>query len=111
MRKCADVQGHAEVKRVMIFDSPDGVFFFEYITSDDSNSRSDTWFENIEDAESYADSEFGVKITNWIEIDDPLEHCQHDWITPVRIKGRNLGTPEWGKLEMLKDGQWVDIES
>lgn len=44
----------------------------------------------------------------WIDIDEPLPDCQHDAFIPIRVKGRADGMPEWGKLETLKDGKWVE---
>ena len=46
----------------------------------------------------------------WIDIEDPLPYCQHDAFLPVRVKGRDTGKPQWGKLEILKDGKWMDYE-
>ena len=45
----------------------------------------------------------------WIEMEDPLPDCQHDAFVPLRVKGRDIGKPEWGKYETLKDGKWVDF--
>lgn len=42
------------------------------------------------------------------EINDLLPDCQRDAFLPIRVKGRNTGNPQWGQLEILKDGQWVD---
>ena len=39
---------------------------------------------------------------------DPLPFCQHDAFIPVRVKGRNVGKPEWGKFEVLQDGEWIE---
>ena len=46
----------------------------------------------------------------WIEIEDPLPDCQHDAFIPLRVKGRSTGKPEWGKIETLKDGEWVEYK-
>ena len=64
----------------------------------------------------YADFEFAredwedeIDEQGWIVIDDPLPDCQHDCFLPIRIKGRNIGKPEWGQYEILKDGKWEDF--
>ncbi len=48
-------------------------------------------------------SEFSLKA-------DPLPDCQHDAFLPIRVKGRDIGKPQWGQFEILKDGQWVDCD-
>ena len=44
----------------------------------------------------------------WIPIDDPLPYCQHDAFLPIRVKGRDIGEPQWGKLEILENGKWKE---
>ena len=39
---------------------------------------------------------------------DPPPGGQHDSFLPVRVKGRDAGKPEWGKYEILRDGEWVE---
>ena len=99
-----------ELKRLMIYDSEDGVYLFGYNTEIDSDSLWDYWFENIEDAINDCIEDYNISKEDWTEIPDPLEYCQHDWINPVRIIGRNLGKPEYGKLEKLIDGKWIKLE-
>jgi len=38
---------------------------------------------------------------DWISINEPIADCQHDIISPVRIKGRELGKPQMGNYEKL----------
>lgn len=45
-----------------------------------------------------------------MELEDPLPYCQHDAFVPVRVKGRNIGKPEWGKFEVLRDGSWIEYK-
>ena len=59
-------------------------------------------------AELYDDWDGLVDERGWIDIGDPLPYCQHDAFLPIRVKGRDTGDPEWGKYEILKDGQWVE---
>ena len=44
----------------------------------------------------------------WINIDAPLPDCQQDALIPIRVKGRITGKTEYGKLETLKNGKWVE---
>ena len=45
-----------------------------------------------------------------LKCNDPLSDCQHDAFLPIRIKGRNIGRPQWGQLEILKDGKWEEYK-
>ena len=44
------------------------------------------------------------------EIGDPLPCCQQDAPFPLRVKGRDVGKPEWDRWETLRDGSWVAYE-
>ena len=44
----------------------------------------------------------------WIDMEDPLPHCQHDAFLPIRVKRREVGKPQWGKLEILENGVWKE---
>jgi len=110
MRLTAKIkQPNSEVKRLMIFDSEDGVYLFVYNTHEDSSALCDYWFEKIDDAFESCSEDYGITKQDWNEIPNPLEHCQHDWIEPVRIKGRDNGNPQWGKLEKFINGKWIDL--
>ena len=66
----------------------------------------DAWYPDVESV--YEDWNDEIDERGWIDIDDPLPDCQHDAFLPIRVKGREIGKPQWGQLEILKDGQWVD---
>ena len=66
-------------------------------------------FESIENAEEYCFEEYDIKSDDWVIVDDPLPFCQDDFISPVRIKGREIGIPQWGVLEKLIDGKLVEL--
>ncbi len=55
-----------------------------------------------------------IDIFNWQDkanqMYSQISYCQHDAFLPIRVKGRNTGKPQWGKLEILEDGEWVDYE-
>ncbi|MBD3277382.1 MAG: hypothetical protein GF388_03695 [Candidatus Aegiribacteria sp.] len=99
----------SRVKRLMLYEHEDGVYLFEYDILHDGPSTGDFWFENLKTAFETCRREYGVELDQWQEIPDPLEHCQHDWIEPVRIAGRAEGKPRWGRYEKLIDGEWVEL--
>ncbi len=112
MRLTANIrQSDSEIKRLMIYDSEDGVYLFGYDNYEDSGSLWDSWFESIEDAIESCEEDYEIAKSDWEKIPDPLENCQHDWIEPVRVKGRDIGKPEWGKLEKLIDRKWIEVKS
>jgi len=98
-----------EIKRLMIHDCDEGVYLFEYDIIDDGSSLGDCWFENLDMAFDSCKEDYGVDRDEWEQIPDPLEHCQQDWIKPVRVVGRSTGNPQWGRLEELVEGNWIEI--
>ncbi|MBO7071631.1 MAG: hypothetical protein J6W09_10115 [Bacteroidales bacterium] len=86
----------AEGTYVFLYDSPDAVFCTADEFYPEENEALETWGDEI-DAEG------------WHFIDDPLPGCQHDAILPIRVKGRDKGEPQWGRFEILKDGEWYDF--
>ena len=58
----------------------------------------------------YEDWNDKIDERGWIDIDGPLPNCQHDAFIPIRVKGRDTGNPEWGNLEALVDGEWVEYD-
>ena len=95
-----------QIFKVMIYETEnDGVYVFLYNSLDAQICVADEWYEHVIEAtdkwENY------VKDKCWIVIDDPLPNCQDDCILPIRVKGRDIGKPEWGVYELLVDGKWV----
>ncbi|WP_220718062.1 hypothetical protein [Agarivorans litoreus] len=109
MRKIAKVSGNEEVKRIMLYECEDGVYLFEYNKEVDSSATADYLQDTAEIVYEIAEEDYGVKASDWQEISDPMEFCQHDRINPVRVVGRNTGNPQWGKLETLVSGSWVPL--
>lgn len=110
MRKIANVNVlNSNAVRLMIFDKgKDDVFIFGYNSEKDSSCSWDCHYNDLEDAYEMG-CDYGIQKEDWKTIPDPLEHCQDDWIAPVRVKGRIQGHPEWGILEKLVDGQWIKV--
>ena len=94
------------IYKIMLYDTKEGVYLFEYSSLDAVQCSFDRCYDSL--AELYEDWNELLDARGWIEIEDPLPDCQHDAFMPIRVKGRNIGKPEWGKLETLQDGKWVE---
>jgi biofilm protein TabA len=111
MRLIADVLPNAEgVKRLMIHETEGGVYLFGFNRVADGGCKWDEWYETVADAKEAAEAAYQLVAEAWAQIADPCEHCQQDWIQPVRVKGRGNDRPEWGRLERLIDNQWVEFD-
>lgn len=97
------------VKKVMIY-IEEGVYIFLYDRIEDVPSFSDEYVDTLEEAEKICFYEYNIKDSDWMNINDPIEECQEDIISPVRTKGVNLGKPEWGKFEKLVDDKWIEFK-
>jgi hypothetical protein len=67
------------VRKLMIYETTDGVYVFLYDTVKDAPCFADMFFETLEEAEEYC-QEYGVEKENWTIVADPLEGCSHDLI-------------------------------
>ncbi|MBD2181643.1 hypothetical protein H6S82_21405 [Planktothrix sp. FACHB-1355] len=112
MRKVAESKNHPEIEQVILYEPEldEGVYAFPRTSLNDGFAIGDIFYQNWQDAEESCEQEYGISKDDWKVIPDPLPNCQQDWIAPVRVIGRNTGTPQWGKLEKLIDGKWVEIE-
>lgn len=97
------------LKRLMLYEDEHGAYLFGYNTLEDAGCLWDEWFETAAAAEAEAQARYHLAPAAWQTITDPLPECQHDWISPVRVVGRSAGHPQWGKLEILTDGQWESV--
>lgn len=97
------------IYKVMIYETPGkGVYTYYYTDRNAIFCSYDSYSGDLETAvEEFTDE---LDERGWIEIDDPLPDCQHDCILPIRVKGRNTGKPQWGKFEILSNGQWIDYD-
>lgn len=110
MRLVASVKENSKVKRVMLFErDQQGCYLFLYNTLQDSPCFADYWYENVAQAKEDCKVDYGVVDTDWLPIPDPLPDCQDDWIAQVRVKGCNIGKPEFGTFEKLVNGNWIEI--
>lgn len=100
MRKTAKTEHAADgVHRVMIYEVDGGAYLFLYRTLDDGPCDADEWYGTTPEAEEACGNRYGISSVAWQFIAEPLEGCQDDWIVAVRVKGSEVGTPEWGKFE------------
>jgi len=99
------------VKRVMIATiEHDAALLFPFHWQWDGGSMGDCWFESVADAVACAELDYGVLNQHWYAAGNPPEHCQQDWLTPARVPGRNVGNPEFGRLELYINDQWNEID-
>jgi|JI6StandDraft_1071083.scaffolds.fasta_scaffold67457_2 hypothetical protein len=108
MRKIAFVDTFDEVKKLMIYESEDGVYLFGYDCVQDTSSLWDYLHETVEDVEELCFDKYQIDNEKWIEISEPLEDCQHDFIMPTRVIGKKEGNPKWGHFEVLENGKWTE---
>lgn len=100
--------GSGSVCKIMMYASEEGVSLFLYTDPDARICASDLFYESLEDL--YEEWNGRIDERGWTEIDDPLPGCQHDAFVPLRVKGRNTGSPRWGEYEILRDGKWTDFD-
>lgn len=96
------------VYKVMLYETEEGLCLFEYSSPDAVMSSSDLFYESLDDL--FDDWNDLIDEHGWIGIEEPLPFCQHDAFLPIRVKGRDTGTPEWGRFEILKDGKWTEYQ-
>lgn len=94
------------IYKVMLYETEEGSYLFGYGSAEAVRCSFDRFYASVE--ELHEDWDDLIDERGWIGIEDPLPYCQHDAFIPVRVKGRNIGRPEWGKYEILMDGEWFD---
>ena len=114
MRKWAHLKpdtcfGGRTFQRVMVYEAEDGVWVYLYDAKDAVFCAEDLFYEDSESALEEWDG--NIDDEGWHEIPDPLPDCQHDCILPIRVKGRDKGTPQWGQYEIYKDGVWEEFNN
>lgn len=92
----------------MLHTQKDGVLLYQYCSLEAIQCSFDQYYSDIK--EIYEEWNSEIDDQGWIDIDDPLPDCQHDAFLPIRVKGRVTGNPEWGKYEILENGQWIDYD-
>lgn len=97
------------IYKVMFHTQEDGVILYQYCSPDAVMSSFDLFYHTVE--EVYEDWDFELDERGWIDIDDPLPDCMGGAFLPIRVKGKNCGMAQWGKYEILENGQWVDYDN
>lgn len=115
MRKVALVRSpEGEVRRLVLASGAHagakGAWLFLCRQTEDVGAFADEWHPSLEEAEIACEAVYGVQREDWLQVPDALPGCRRDWLAPVRVKGSETDTPEWGELERLEDGRWVPLE-
>ena len=97
------------IYKIMLYEAGEGSYLFGYSSPDAVLCSYDLFYDKPESL--YEDWNSLIDEKGWIEMDDPLPGCQHDAFIPIRVKGRDTGAPQWGKLETLKSGKWVEYKT
>ena len=97
------------IYKIMLYESCEGVYLFGYSSPDAVLCSYDLCYDKAESL--YEDWNSLIDEKGWIEMEDPLPDCQHDAFIPIRVKGRDVGNPQWGKLETLRGGKWVEYKT
>ena len=100
------VDDNTYIYKIMLYKTGEGIYLFTYSGADAVLSSADYLYDSPEDL--HDDWNGLIDEKGWIVMDDPLPGCQHDAFIPLRVKGRDIGKPEWGVYETLKDGEWVE---
>ncbi len=109
MRKVCFIENN-DIKKVILFSAQaDEVYVFCYDTWQDAASIGDYLYETLEDAEEYCRVEYNIKPSDWIDIADPQQGCQQDFILPTKVKGKEEGNPQWGCFQSLYNGKWMHV--
>lgn len=96
------------IYKIVLHKTEKEVYVYLYTSFDAVISSFDNWYPDKESALKDWQSEIDER--GWILIDDPMPYCQHDALLPIRVKGRNTNTPQWGKFEIYQDGEWKDYK-
>ena len=88
----------------MIYETKNNeTYLFMYDTEEDYCCTDEWIFDSLEEAKLCAKNEFNIAYDTWIEISDPDQNCQHDWIQQTRRVSSNPENPEF---EIFKNGNW-----
>ena len=97
--------------RVILYEMPEGGVYLFYVEQDeDVGCDADEWYASVDDAKEVAHGHHGIADGDWRAIPDPEANCQHDFIAPVRVVGRDVGAPQFGQLERREEGAWLPYD-
>lgn len=108
LKKPLSVNKNNTIYKIMVHEMKHETLVYQYTSRDAVQCSFDSWYPDkdsaVEDWQELIDEK------GWIPLDDPLPDCQHDAFLPIRVKGRNKNDPQWGELEILVDGEWVEYK-
>ena len=93
MRLKAYIKNHPQYKKLILYQTQNGVYLFSLFDIADGSDGCDSWYQTIEDAKYQALNDYGIEEDDWVEIPDPLPGAQQDWETPtvaLRDKAGNV---------------------
>ena len=96
------------IYKIVLHKTTREVYVYLYTSLDAVISSFDYWYPDEESALDDWQSEIDER--GWIQIADPMPYCQHDALLPIRVKGRDTNTPQWGEFEIYQDGEWKDYK-
>ncbi len=108
MRKVTFVDEVYDIKKLMIFESAEGVYLFGYDCVQDTSATWDNWYLTVNEAEEYCYDNYDVARENWIFISDPCNDCQHDFIMPTKVIRIDDNKPKWGHYHTLINNKWIE---
>lgn len=92
--------------KIMLYKTEEGIYLFEYNDPGAIQCSDDLFYDSLEDL--FDEWNERIDERGWIDLGDPLPDCQHDAFLPIRVKGRDIGKSEWGKYEILTEGEWKE---
>jgi len=102
MRKIAFIKHSLTTQKLMIYKSNLDVYIFGYDCVDDTSANWDNWYGSVAEAEEFCNDEYEISINDWIEITDPIEGCQHDFILPTKRQNKI------DQFEFYLNGKWIE---
>ena len=104
MRQIAFVKNHEKIQKLMIYECSEGVYLFGYDRLNDTSCIWDLYYNSLEESKEYCNETYSIDDKDWIEITDPEDDCQHDFILPTKKSDSNSQY----KYQFFVGGQWRD---
>jgi hypothetical protein len=89
MRKIAFVKKDDPVRKLMIYEEPEGAYLFGYDRVEDGPCIWDQFFQTVDEAEGFAYLDYDVAFDTWITISDPTPDKQHDLIADHKFDDKS----------------------
>lgn len=91
-------------RRLIVDETPQGDIYLYYsLEEEDRGTSYDDWYESLEEAFEAAYETFGLTKEDWLQLDEPMEHC-------FRNFQRNVRKHKSGEyLEVFEDEEWKPL--